>query len=466
MQMTPRPFFLLALGAVLAAPAGAAMRRAPVIQDDFEEARERDWTRDPDRKHLQALTLHLGDLITDKNPSKDDVPGVDHFVDALQDALKKGADAPRWRVLRNAKDARDQLRDGYDELRRTVEPLLEARRLLGEAGEIVVPAVQGETEDAPKTREAADSIKRSAQGFEPDPPEARGPDADAAAVEPIKERAKDLEPVGELLKRAGEKTKLAKPWALKAKGRTKTIDLFAQRAHDIDKEIAESLGQRRTAGLPREIDASFNAEKVIRNANKWLKEAAKRADKVIEILEKQTVPDGGLGKASAKALAADGKIMFAKAAAKRSAAKVNGEAAKVRGEHKPEWEAADQMEEPEKSRLKREAVDKATASKAAADDASQKAEEAAGKAEEAAKAAEDALSKAAQELKKLDELLGPDGFGDLPDLPELYLDAPEPKNIGKKGGAAGPKIRSKPLRYPKVLDDDASRVILEYGEGR
>ncbi|MBI2362580.1 MAG: hypothetical protein HYV15_04275 [Elusimicrobia bacterium] len=185
-----------------------------------------------------------------------------------------------------------------------------------------------------------------------------------------------------------------------------------------------------------------------------------------KVLEKQTAPDAGLGLVNAKASAADGKVMFGKSAAQRSAAKANGEAAKVREKHKPEWEAADQLEDPEKSKLKREAVEKATAAKAAADDAAEKANAAAEKAEEAAKEAADALSKAAEELKKLDDLLGPDGFGDLPDLPELLLDAPEPKDIGKKGGAAGPKVNSKPLRYPKVLDDDASRIILEYGEGR
>ncbi|MBI2362581.1 MAG: hypothetical protein HYV15_04280 [Elusimicrobia bacterium] len=212
------------MSAALAAPAAAAMRRAPVIHADMEEAQERDWTRDPSKKHLQGLTLHLGDLITDKNPSQDDVPGVDHFVDQLQETLKKGADAPRWRVLRNAKDARDQLRDGYDELRRAVEPLLEARKLLTGAGEVLIPAVDGEGEDAPKTREAADSVKRTAEGIEADSPQARGPDADASAVEPIKTREKDLAPVAEMLKQAGQQVKLAKPWALKAKGRTKTID--------------------------------------------------------------------------------------------------------------------------------------------------------------------------------------------------------------------------------------------------
>ncbi|MBI5595618.1 MAG: hypothetical protein HY928_05950 [Elusimicrobia bacterium] len=466
--MTPRPLCLFALSAALAAPAAAAMRRAPVIHADMPEAQDRDWTRDPANKHLQALTLHLGDLITDKNPSKDDVPGVDHFVDLLQEELKKGSDAPRWRVLRNAKDARDQLRDAYDELRRAVEPLLEARALLGDAGEILIPAVDGEGEDAPKTKEAADSVKRTAEGIEADSPKAQGPDADASAVEPIKPREKDLAPVGELLKQVGQKVKLAKPWAVKAKGRTKTVDQFAQRARDIDKEIADSLGQRRTAGLPRDIDPTFNAEKVIRNANKWLKEAAKRADAVIKVLEKQTVPDAGLGLVNAKAAAADGTIMFGKAAGLRSAAKANAEAAKVREKYRPEWEAADRLpdDDPEKEKLKREAVEKATASKAAADDAAQKASDAADKAEEAAKQAADALSKAAEELKKLDELLGPDGFGDLPDLPELLLDAPEPKDIGKKGGAVGPKVNSKPLRYPKVLDDDASRIMLEYGEGR
>ena len=55
----------------------------------------------------------------------------------------------------------------------------------------------------------------------------------------------------------------------------------------------------------------------------------------------------------------------------------------------------------------------------------------------------------------------------MPDLPDLIIDAPEPKMDARAKGKNGqnPKVRSKPLRYPKVLDDAPDRVIGEYGEG-
>lgn len=441
----------------------------PTIQEQDEEREDRDWKRDPERDHLPGLVGHLGDLITDQGPRENNVPGVDYFVNKLQDTLKKGSDAPRWRVLRNAKDARDQLRDGYDEMRKAVEPLIEARKIMREAGEILLPAVQGEVEDAGKTKEAADSIKAAADPIETDPPDAKGPDADAAAVQPIEPRDKDLEPVSEKLKEIKDKKLVeeARKWAEKAKVRGKTVELMAKEAEKIEKEIAQALGQRRTRDVANDINPEFTAKQVIDNANKWLIKAQKLADKAVAAVEKLTKPDDGFGKVEKLAKASDKANMFAKISAERSAKKVDGEAKKVKGPIRQEWEAADQLEEPEKSAKKKEAVDKATESKTAADEAAAKAKEASEKAVKAAETADETLQKAVKEVKKLEKMLGPDPADDLPNLPDLMLDAPEPKPGPKAPSQhAGPKnVKSRGLKYPKVLDVEGARVLGEYGEG-
>lgn len=463
--MAPVKLLAALLAGALVQPAWAG--RVPTISDHYEEPQERDWTRDPSKKHIPGLTAHLGDLIADRGPRQDDVPGVDHFVDGLQEALRKGSDVPRWKILQNAKDARDNLRDGYDELRKTLEPLLEARRILRDAGDILVPAVQGETDDAGRVKDSADSVKQGADGLETDPPEAKGPKADASASAGVKPRAKDLAPVGEKLAQAAKELEKAKPWSQRAKQRVEAVDQISKKAKQLEEEVVAALGQRRTRGTPEDLSPAFNSEKVILNANKWLKTAAKRVEKLIERLEKETAPDEGLGKLQALALAADGKIMAGKGAARRGAAKVTGAAAKIKGEIRPEWDAADALPEPEKDKAKREAVEKAVTEKTAADEAAKAASEAAEAADEAARAADAQLAKAAQQLKKLEDELGPEPGEDLPDLPELMLDAPAPKLDAKAKGKNGqnPKVRSKPLRYPKVLDDAPDRVIGEYGEG-
>jgi hypothetical protein len=460
-----RRLLSLGISALLAVPAWAG--RAPTIHDQYEEPMERDWTRDPSKRHIPGLTAHLGDLITDRGPRQDDVPGVDHFVDGLQEALRKGSDVPRWKVLRNAKEGRDNLRDAYDELRKALEPLMEARRILREAGDVLVPAVQGEVEDAAKVKESAHSVKQGADAIETDPPEAKGPKPDASAVASVKPRAKDLASVAEKLALVAKELEKAKPWSQRAKLRVQAVDIISKEAKKLEEEIVASLGQRRTRGTTEDLSPAFNSEKVLLNANKFLKEASKRVEKLIERLEGETAPDEGLGKLHALAMAADGKNMAGRAAARRGAAKVTGEAAKVKDVVRPEWDAADALPEPEKEKAKREAVEKAVAAKTAADEAAKAAVEAAEAAEAASRAADAQLSKAAQQLKKLEDELGPEPSEDLPDLPDLTLDAPEPKLDAKAKGRRGasPKVRSKPLRYPKVLDDAPDRVIGEYGEG-
>lgn len=441
----------------------------PTIQPRDEEREDRDWKRDPERAHLPGLVGHLGDLITDQGPRENNVPGVDYFVNKLQDNLRKGSDTPRWRVLRNAKDARDQLRDGYDDMRKAIGPLLEARRIMRDAGEILLPAVAGEEADAGKTREAADSIKSAADPIETDPPGAKGPEADASAVQAIEPRDKDLEPVEEKLKEIQDKklVEQARKWAEKAKARAKMVEMLGKEAEKIEKEIAEALGQRRTRGVANDISPEFTAKQVIDNANKWLAKAAALADKAVEAVEKLTAPDDGFGKVAKLAKTSDGRNMFAKTAAERSAKKVTGEAAKVKGPIRQEYDAADQMDEPEKTTKKKEAVDKAVESKAAADEAAAKAAAAAEKAEAAAKAAADKLEKVVKDVKKLEAMLGPEPADELPELPDLILDAPAPKPGPRAPSTgSGPKqARSKGLKYPKVLDVEGAKVLGEYGEG-
>lgn len=463
--MLLRPLLSLGISALLAVPASAG--RVPTISAQYEEPMERDWTRDPSKKHIPGLTAHLGDLIADRGPRQDDVPGVDHFIDGLQEALRKGSDVPRWKVLRNSKEGRDNLRDAYDELRKALEPLQEARRILREAGDVLVPAVQGEAEDAAKVKESADSVKQGADGLETDPPEAKGPKADASAAAGVKPRAKDLEPVAEKLALVAKELEKSKPWSQRVKLRVQAVDIVAKEAKKLEEEIVASLGQRRTRGVTEDLSPAFNSEKVLLNANKWLKEASKRLEKLLERLEKETTPAEGLGKLNTLAMAADGRIMAGRGAARRGAVKVTGAAAKIKDVIRPEWDAADALPEPEKDKAKREAVEKAVTVKTEADEAAKAATEAAEAADEAARAAEAQLSKVAQQMKKLEDELGPEPSEDLPDLPDLMLDAPEPKMDAKAKGrnGANPKVRSKPLRYPKVLDDAPDRVIGEYGEG-
>lgn len=454
----------MALLTALALPAWAG--RVPTIQDQYQEEMREPEIRDPNRRHLPALTNFLYSHITDQG--QQEVPSIDYYIKGLDEVLYKGSDRPRYEILKNAEKARNELRDGYDDLRKVIEPLREAHRLINEIGEILVPAVLGEVDDSGRIREAATSIKTAADPIETDPPKADGPDPDAQGVASIEPRKDDLEPIEEKLAEAAKRVKEAKPWAEKAKARAKTVELLGKKAKEMEEIVADQLGQGRTRGFKRDINLPFNSAKVIENTNKWLIMASKLALKAIEELEKQTTPDKGLGKVNKLAKASDGKNMFGKSADERSAQKVTAAIKAVGGQIKQEWEQADQMEEPQRTEKKREAVDKATQQKTGADDAAKRAEDAAEKAEEGARAANDELEKAVPGLKKLKDMLGPEPPEDqLTDIMDVLLRSPEPRpgpRAPTQGG--GPKqAKSKGLKYPKVLDVEGSKVLDEYGEG-
>ncbi|MFA5137882.1 MAG: hypothetical protein WC728_01525 [Elusimicrobiota bacterium] len=446
---------------LLADPSWSAPKPPP-ISGLREEEKDPDFTRDPAKKDLINLVIHLSDAITDKYVKENNVPGMDFFVDNLQAELRRnGNDSPRNDILNNAREARRELRDAYADLKKALLPLIAARDPLEEVDEELKKLLAKNGENLDKVREVSDKLKELVAQMRADPPDSPGEKVDPSLLKDVEGLSSYLEPLPEKLKQASKKIGEAKPWIDTAKHRVEALRRLGEKAGELDDTAMKHLSERRTRGLPADYSPDFTSRKVIENANDWLSKCVEKALKVHELMESLTEPGKGLDKTVSDMMEANAKTQAAKETALEQVPAADQEHQRIREDIRPAWQRAKTQEEKQKQ------VRRAEQAKAKAEEASKKTEDSVKQAEEQYKKAKGSADKAAEDMKKLQELLGKEPADDLAEIEELFIDVPDPsgpKDLGSRRN--GKKTASKPLRWPKVLDDSPERVIQEYGERR
>jgi len=476
-------FKALSLAFLLASPAGSADRQVgdttntsgigyegtqrlnyvPGVYTDKREEDDPDFTRDPDRDDLISLVKHVADLIADRNLPQDSLPGMDLFMDNLQEEMKDGTDLPRYEILMNADSARGVMAAGYDELRFGLVPMIVAYEKLKTIDKGLKPVVQKNTaEDAPAIEEASQTLKPAAQAIQTDPPSAQGAPADASAVKKIQDQSRDLKPLKPLSEQAKEKLKDAKQRIAAVEALVPVLEQYGQKAGDLENKSQNSLADSRTSGGTRDVGRQMTSKKVIENAAKWMKKAVEKAKKVHKELEELAEPKEGLPKALGAAEAASAAAMGAKEALEQSEQAINQSMKQVDGPIHAAWEAAQEESEKQKQ------VAKAQEEKDKAEKSAESGEKAAQKAKKASADLKKASKKTADKLAKLREKFGnPDDADQLSNLPPMPIRVEQPKAVEPTGGRyrSNQNTRSKKLTYPRDLSRNVADVICDnYGE--
>jgi tetratricopeptide (TPR) repeat protein len=435
----------------------------PGVYSDKREREDPDFTRDPDRDDLISLIKHVADLIADRSLPQDSLPGVDLFMDNLQEEMKHGSDIPRYKILMNADGARGVMAAGYDELRYGLVPMIVAHEKLKRVENDLRPIVRKNTEeDAPAIEAAAETLDPAAQAIQPDPPSAQGAPADASAVRKIQDQSRDLKPLKPPIEEAKEKLKEAKKRIAAAEAMVPGLRQYAMKAGQLEDTSQDSLSQSRTSGGSRFVGRQGLSKKVIENAEKWMKKAVDRAKEVHKELEEMTRPKEGLPKALGAAEKASAEAMKAKDALEAGEREINGSREKVQGPIRSAWERA--QEETEKQ----EQVAKAAEEKSKAGKSAEQGKKASKKAKKAAEESKKASKKTKDKLARLRKKFGnPDDADQLNDLPPMSIRVAKPKAVAPTGGRYRTRrnVRSQKLTYPQDLSRNVSDVICDnYGE--
>ena len=478
-------FPTLLLGLVLAGPVWAGDRQrtdntgtshinyeqtqrlnyVPGVYSDKRDERDRDFTGDPDREDLITMVGHVADIIADRNIPKDNLPGVDLFMDKLQEEMKQGTDLPRYEILMNAKQARDISVEVYDKFRQTLAPLIIAQEKLKAIETGLKPIVKKNTSKyVPAIKEAAETLKPPVQAIETDPPKASGPPANAKAVKVVEDQAKELKALKPNLEQAKEKLKDAKKLISEAEALVPLLKQLAQKAGDLEKKSQDRLAVSRTSGETRNVGRQELSKKVIENAEKWMKKTVKKAKEVHKKMEELTQPKEGYPKSLGAAEKASGAAMAGKQAIEGAEKGINQSQQKVKGPISTAYKEA--KAKPDEAGMAQQ-VQKATGEKSKAEEAEQKGTKASEKAKKASDASKAASKKTTEKFKKLKDKLGnPSDADKLSDLPPMGIRVARPKGVAPTGGRyISRKTKSRKLTFPKDLTRNVGDVICDsYGE--
>ncbi|PCI38318.1 MAG: hypothetical protein COB53_04940 [Elusimicrobia bacterium] len=434
----------------------------PGITSDKREQDDPDFTGDPDREDLITMIGHVADLIADRNIPQDSLPGVDLFMDNLQEEMELGSDIPRYKILRNANDARKVLVDGYDALRHGLVPMIVAHEKLKAVEKGLKPIIKKNiSEDVPAIKEAAETLKPPVSAMQPDPPTAPGPPANAAAVKPISDQNKEIKPLKPHLEAAKEKLKEAKKFISIAEAIVPTLKQYSKKAGDLEKDSQDRLAKSRTSAGTRYVGRQGLSRKVLENAQKWMKKTVKKAKAVHKEMEALTSPKEGYPKTLGAAEKASAAAMAAKQGIEAAAQGINQKQTQIKGPIRSAWERAKDESE------KQQQVQKATEQKSQAEEAEQKGSKTAEKAKKASDKSKAAAKKTTEKLKKLRDKFGNPADADrLSDLPPMGIRVAQPKAVAPTGGRSiSRNVKSRKLSYPQDLSRNTADVICDtYGE--
>jgi hypothetical protein len=474
MRMRAVIFACLLFASVSADAARRPSRYVPGVAPGDEREQDPDRQRDPKKRDLHHYILHLQDLITDRDVKHERVHGLEYFMERLQLRLKKhGTDKPRWDILLNAHEAWEILRQGRDAMREAYLPLFTAQSILLEVYGTLDETVTAQEAGAQISATASEEMQTVIDGIisDAEPPQSAGPEAQTADLHSIEEMEPYLTPLEERIEEASRKLQLARTRIATARQLVYIVNTFAERATDLDAEAVDSLATSRTARTTRSVWNDDSSHVHIDRTNRWLEQSAKRAKKIHKKMQAYVKPgDGKLRKAVADALAADASLLGTKQAGLEGGEVVNGAHRVISRDIRAAWQEMQQMpegpiKEARKSKLKEQA-EKTQEQAAGANGGVQQANALAAQAVQKSITSKDLAGK---DLRKIYKLLGegdPEEHTDIVDY-DIYVEPPKntPRLAGSKTKRQK-KIRSKPLKYPKVLNDDPNNVIRDqYGEG-
>ncbi|MFA5139915.1 MAG: hypothetical protein WC728_11845 [Elusimicrobiota bacterium] len=409
---------------------------------------------------LLGQVEHLAKLIQDQRSSLSTVAGIDFFIKNLEKALKQGNDVPRNNILKNAVKARAALKQAYEDLNEAAAKLCEGRDTLQQVDAEMKQATDELKRGADKLKTVMDQMDKTIEGMKSDPPESNSDGVDLGELEDVQDIEGQISPLAQGVDDAAGKSDEARQRIDSAKSLASKVRGYGDKAGELDRSAAERLSQGATQGKKRSVSSKLNSQKVIMNAHKALTSTVDKAERVADQLDKLAQAGQGYKKAIDDAKKSNGDNQDAKDKDKDSGKKINQSHQKIKGPIKQQYDSAQDDNE------KQEAVQQAESEKSTASGEKDKCKGPTDKAKSGVGQVEGSHQNAKSDLNGLESELGSDSADRLPSLGELKVNVPAPAQ--KPGtamkGRRYKKVQSKPLRWPKVLDDPASRVMQEYGE--
>lgn len=417
-----------------------------------------DFKKTPAKRDLQSVIRHLGRCITAPAPVQDGLATIDQFLNDLEKNLQQGNDVPRDRILRNAEFAREALRLAYNDLAAAVAPELmqDTRDKLKEAADGLPAILERNKATVDALGEVALDARATVGAMQVSPPASPGspvPIARLASLEPL--RPEILELRGRL-RLALKNLKRTKALVARAKERAAEVDAFAEAAQKLDEEALGRLNERRTRGVNAQYQTRMLSREVILNANKWLKEAVKKAEEAVAKMEEQVDPEKeGVRKALDAALEADRKAMDGRELETRSGNRINyNHKMRLNDVIRHGWESAAGIRRQWWEGRARMAISEGS-------DDSGKMDAAHGEADAAHDGAERVARRAHETMRRLDEAIGRSEERE-PQLKRKVVDVPAPRDVKGKPKSGDSKVKSKPIKIPRTLEVSNDEIIGSY----
>ncbi|PIP84047.1 MAG: hypothetical protein CO113_16110 [Elusimicrobia bacterium CG_4_9_14_3_um_filter_62_55] len=453
---------VLGVCASLLAPgfAEAAAGAVPVLRAR-REAKSPEFNQAPTNDDLASLVLHLGDTIADKTKPQDRVPGVDFFLENLEESLREGNDLPRDNIVRNASSARESLRRAYNDLATAGAPplLTEVAKKLKEAADALVPLIARNQDQVRELEFVAVAARATVNAMTLRPPGSPGalvPLGRLNAIVPLKP---EIQPIRDDLKKLVKQLAMAKKYVERARKSAASANARAERAGALDEEALKSLGQRRTRGIPTEYKTQMKSKKILMNANRYVVRAVEGADKTIGEFSRQLDPKNqeGLRWAVDRLLEADALAQQSRELQRRSGKRINfNHEVRLNKYIYNGWEVT--------RGTRREAwwLGRSNMAISEAQVDADKIEEAYRRAEAFSRRADEAARTGVASVKAVERSLG--RFRDKPPLISYReLDVPAVKRARvERRQRKTPEVKSKRLKVPKTFDVPMDEIVGSY----
>lgn len=375
---------LLALLLALTPAASAANDRAggelgnePPDVDGPSESFDKWLGSANDGRDLAELVKHLHGRIR----GEDGVPGLDRALGAADRryAAQGGADAVQKALLFNGKQARDGLREAYDELKEYAEKLGLAWGLQREADARLMAVLAKQADAAKRVKAAAVEARVIADGIVSAPPSSEGGDPDAGTLGSLEPQERELAETAKMVELAKEALADLEGRLKGLEGVKQRVKRHAERAGLLDQGSGAALSASLT-GKGGKAEAGTSKE-IIADALSTLEKAMKLGEKSRQLMGAVVEK---VARGAEKAAEAEKSILEAKGEAEAALAKAYAAHREVSDKVRPEWQAAE--DEAAKAVLEARAAELKTAAAEPAAKAATRAKEASAEAA-AAKAA-------------------------------------------------------------------------------
>lgn len=431
-------------------------KKVPGVYSGRREETDPEVEKDPFRRDLGTLVLHLADIITDLEDRQQDIPGVDSFVkNRLEPYLQTYNDYHYGeKILPNTMEGRLHLKYAHDDLLRMIRPLLRAAKTMRESYDVLRAVREQSDPYLPSLEDASAAMRRTVEEMKPDdqPPDSTGQDVDLSRLYQIQDMARYLEPLRERMEEAAQLVSDAKSAIDSADFRTMDVQRHTDEARKLDAEPIQRLAGSGVQAGSRDYQEPLQSHKVLNHALVKLRMIVRKAREVHQLLERQTKPDEpGLRKTLEETIKADEEIQTAKERSLQAGEKVTQAHRRIRDEIKPAWLQAPPDRRPDLQ-------DQARAAKESSQEASTGARKAVDKAKEEDGKARESFKKLKEDMEKLKETLGERREEDFTEIGMLYVNVKavrKPQDLPRRGLQ---NHKSRPMRMPQDLSRSADEI--------